>query len=178
MSLKNAPAGNVMAGNAVNLLTDDDIHWFNEGTHYGLQNKLGAHLRTNQDGTQGTSFAVWAPNARLVTVTGDFNNWDKESHRLHPRASSGIWEGFIPNVTRGALYKYHIVSHDGDYLVEKAESVWRVSSDRSRFGLRGLGSRIPVVGRRMDEPARIPAGSQLTHLHLRGAPRFVATRAG
>ncbi len=105
----------------VSILTDDDIHLFNEGTHFDLQTKLGAHPRTDDDGVDGTYFAVWAPNARLVTVTGDFNKWDKKSHPLYPRGSSGIWEGFIPAVARGTLYKYHIVSQHHGYQVDKAD---------------------------------------------------------
>ena len=105
----------------VSTLTDDDVHWFNEGTHFDLQTKLGARQRTADDGTEGTYFAVWAPSAGRVTVTGDFNGWDKQSHPLQPRGSSGIWEGFVRGVTRGSLYKYHIVSQHGDYQVDKAD---------------------------------------------------------
>ncbi len=118
-SSNNAGAPAVRAD--VSTLTDDDVYWFNEGTHFDLQTKLGARPRTADDGTDGTYFAVWAPSAGLVTVTGDFNGWDKQSHPLQPRGSSGIWEGFIPGVTRGSLYKYHIVSQHGDYQVDKAD---------------------------------------------------------
>ena len=105
----------------VSILTDDDIHWFNEGTHFDLQKKLGARPHRDDNGVEGTYFAVWAPNARLVTVTGDFNHWDKRSHPLQPHGSSGIWEGFIPALTRGSLYKYHIVSQHDGYQVNKAD---------------------------------------------------------
>jgi len=105
----------------VSILTDDDIHWFNEGTHFDLQTKLGAHPHSDDAGTEGTYFAVWAPNAKQVAVTGDFNGWDKQSHPLFARGSSGIWEGFIPGMTKGLLYKYHIVSHQDDYRVDKAD---------------------------------------------------------
>ena len=64
MSLNHTSGSTIVSGDALGLLTDDDIHWFNEGTHYGLQRKLGAHLHTDQEGTPGTYFAVWAPNAR------------------------------------------------------------------------------------------------------------------
>jgi 1,4-alpha-glucan branching enzyme len=105
----------------VSLLTDDDVHLFNEGTHFDLQNKLGSHLLTAADGEQGTYFAIWAPNARTVSVTGDFNQWNKQSHPLSPRGSSGIWEGFLPGVEKGTLYKYYIHSHAGDYRVAKTD---------------------------------------------------------
>ncbi len=81
----------------VSLLTDDDLHYFNEGTHYRLYQKLGAHL-LQLEGVEGTYFAVWAPNAERVCVIGDFNHWDKNSHPLQARGQSGVWEGFIPHV--------------------------------------------------------------------------------
>jgi len=102
------------------LLSNDDLYLFNEGSHYRLHDRLGAHL-AEKDGRPGTYFAFWAPNARRVTVTGDFNGWNKTSHKLHHRGSSGIWEGFIPDVGKGALYKYHVVSHYGGYKADKAD---------------------------------------------------------
>ncbi len=102
------------------LLSNDDLYLFNEGSHYRLHDKLGAHP-AEKDGRRGTYFAFWAPNARRVTVTGDFNGWNKTSHKLHHRGSSGIWEGFIPDVGKGALYKYHVVSHYGGYKADKAD---------------------------------------------------------
>ena len=104
----------------VSLLTDQDLHLFNEGTHYRIYDKLGAHL-TTVAGKPGTYFGVWAPNAASVSVVGDFNGWDTQSHPLKARGSSGIWEGFIPGVGKGALYKYHIVSHNQGYVGEKAD---------------------------------------------------------
>ena len=85
----------------VTLLTDEDLYLFNEGTHLGLADKLGAHLAVS-DGTEGTIFAVWAPNAEAVSVVGDFNDWRPSRHSLRRRATSGIWEGFVPGVRRGA----------------------------------------------------------------------------
>lgn len=105
----------------VSQLTDYDIHLFNEGLHFDLQTKLGAHARTADDGVPGTCFAVWAPNAGRVTIAGDFNRWDKDRHPLEPRGQSGIWEGFIPGIGPGTLYKYHIVTRDGGYRVDKAD---------------------------------------------------------
>jgi len=101
-------------------LTDDDLYLFNEGSHFRLYEKLGAHLMT-VDGVEGTHFSVWAPNAEQVYVIGDFNGWDKSSHPLRPRRQSGIWEGFIPGVGQGANYKYHIVSRYEGYRVDKAD---------------------------------------------------------
>ena len=84
------------------LLSDDDLYLFNEGSHFRLYYKLGAHPLTVND-TAGTYFAVWAPDAEKVFVIGDFNDWDKASHPLAPRGQSGIWDGFIPGVGPGTL---------------------------------------------------------------------------
>src|SRR5918997_5222641 len=91
----------------VSLLTQDDLYLFNEGTHTRLYSKLGAHPLT-AEGTAGTYFAVCAPNAVQVSVIGEFNNWDKGSHGLRSKGQSGIWEGFIPGVSQGMIYKYHV----------------------------------------------------------------------
>jgi 1,4-alpha-glucan branching enzyme len=104
----------------VSLLSDDDLFLFNEGSHFRLYLKLGAHPLTAGD-TPGTYFAVWAPDAEKVFVIGDFNNWDKESHPLVPRGQSGIWDGFIPGVGPGAIYKFHIHSRFQSYKVDKAD---------------------------------------------------------
>jgi len=108
------------AHNDVSLLTDQDLYFFNEGNHYRVYEKLGAHL-VEMNGESGTSFAVWAPAAREVYVMGDFNGWNNRSHQLHARGSSGIWEGFIPGLEKGALYKFHIFSHHHGYRVDKAD---------------------------------------------------------
>src|SRR3954471_20112645 len=88
-------------------LTDFDIHLWNEGSHYRAYEKLGAHP-DERNGTPGTRFAVWAPNADQVSVIGDWNGWRAGADRLHPVRSSGVWEAFIPGVRTGALYKYAI----------------------------------------------------------------------
>jgi len=102
------------------LITDDDLHLFNEGTHARLYGKLGAH-RAKIGDCEGTYFAVWAPNADRVSVIGNFNAWDKESHPLSRRANSGIWEGFIPQADKGVLYKYFMRSRLMGYSAEKAD---------------------------------------------------------
>ncbi|HEX4266816.1 MAG TPA: 1,4-alpha-glucan branching protein GlgB [Steroidobacteraceae bacterium] len=105
------------------LLTDHDIYLFREGTHVRAYEKLGAHaVARGPDGEQGTHFAVWAPNAAAVSVVGDFNGWNPATHPLTGRSdSSGIWEGFLPGVRAGSIYKYHIVSRHAGYTVDKAD---------------------------------------------------------
>jgi len=90
---------------ANSLLTQFDLHLFNEGTHAHLYEKLGAHLNG-----EGATFAVWAPNADSVSVMGDFNGWNRTANQLQAREASGIWEGFIPGIKHGALYKYLVHS--------------------------------------------------------------------
>jgi len=102
------------------LLTDNDVYLFNEGTHFDLHRKLGAHQCT-VDGVRGTYFAVWAPSAESVMVFGDFNQWNRSSHPLRPHASSGIWEGFVPGVGQGTIYKYLVAGRYGGRVNEKAD---------------------------------------------------------
>ena len=104
----------------VSLVTADDLFLFNEGNHYRLYEKLGSHV-AEVDGVAGCYFAVWAPNAERVSVMGDFNQWDRESHPLHSRGQSGIWECFIPGIGPGSNYKYHVVSRWHGYRAEKAD---------------------------------------------------------
>ena len=102
-------------------ITDHDAYLFKEGNHFKLYEKLGAHGAV-VDGQQGVHFAVWAPNAAKVSVVGNFNKWQRNAHPLkHRLDSSGIWEGFIPGLTKGELYKYFITSSDGLYQVEKQD---------------------------------------------------------
>jgi 1,4-alpha-glucan branching enzyme len=103
-------------------LTADDLHLYNEGTLQRVYDKLGAHPCT-MNGVAGTYFAVWAPNAREVSVVGDWNGWDARTQPLSARESSGIWEGFLPHVKQGDHYKYHIKSHHAGYEVNKADPV-------------------------------------------------------
>jgi 1,4-alpha-glucan branching enzyme len=100
------------------LLTDFDIHLFAEGNHHRIYEKLGAHL-TEINGVQGVYFAVWAPNARNVSVLGDFNQWDGRDHQMRIR-NNGIWELFIPGLTAGVTYKYEVKNQAG-HIYEKTD---------------------------------------------------------
>ena len=101
-------------------LTDFDLHLFAEGTSLKLYEKLGAQL-TEMDGVAGTQFAVWAPNARRVSVVGEFNGWRAGANALEQRNLSGVWEGFLPAVGHGSLYKYVVESKVGGYRSERAD---------------------------------------------------------
>ena len=103
------------------LLTSDDIYLFNEGTHYRLYEKFGAHPM-EMDGRRGVMFTVWAPNARYVAVVGDFNEWDRGRNPMRRHWQSGVWELFIEGLKPGAVYKYHVASnvHTG-YAADKAD---------------------------------------------------------
>ncbi len=102
------------------LLTSYDLHLFNEGKHNRLFEKFGAHL-TEFEGKKGAYFAVWAPDAERISVVGDFNGWNSDSHPMNPHGSSGVWEAFIPELGKGAVYKYHIRSRYHMYEVAKAD---------------------------------------------------------
>lgn len=116
---KGNSAGSVIHG--VNFITDHDIYLFKEGSHFKLYDKFGSHV-TDINGTVGTHFAVWAPNAERVSVIGDFNQWNKESHNLKVRDDgSGVWEGFVNGIGSGTTYKYHIVSRYNNYAVDKGD---------------------------------------------------------
>jgi 1,4-alpha-glucan branching enzyme len=104
----------------VSLLSDLDVFLFNEGTHTKLYERLGSHPM-EVDGEAGTAFAVWAPNAEAVSVIGDFNGWDRDADHLWARGSSGIWEGFIPDLGQGTIYKFHVRSRVGGYRVDKGD---------------------------------------------------------
>ena len=102
------------------LITDFDLHLFSEGRLYRAYNLLGAHC-LSLDGIAGVRFIVWAPNAKRVSVVGDFNNWDGRRHQMRNRGVSGLWELFIPDIPEGAVYKYEIRSNNGDAPFLKAD---------------------------------------------------------
>ena len=109
---------------AVTRLSDEDVHLFNEGRHFRLYEHLGCHPSV-VDGVAGCYFALWAPNAERVAVVGDFNDWDGTRHPLTPRASSGVFEGFVAGATAPANYKYRIRSRLGGDEFDKADPMGR-----------------------------------------------------
>ncbi len=174
------------------LLSEDDLYLFNEGTHTRLQQKMGAHPIV-VDGTPGTMFSVWAPNAEAIHVTGDFNGWSKDSHPLRPREKSGIWEGFIPGVGKGTRYKYHLASRYAMYRADKADPfalfsevppqtasvVWDFDytwgddawmAERYRFN--GLGSPISIYEVHFGSWMRVPEEGSRWLTYREMAPRL------
>jgi 1,4-alpha-glucan branching enzyme len=115
-------------------LTGTDIYHFREGTFFRAYDKLGAHPAT-MEGIEGTQFAVWAPNAGAVHVIGDFNGWNHDSHPMQARPDdSGIWELFIPAVTKGTVYKYFVRSRIAGYAVEKSDPYAFLCEEPPRTG--------------------------------------------
>ncbi len=98
-------------------LGEMDQYLIGEGRHEELWRVLGAHVR-HYDGVSGVSFAVWAPHARAVRVTGDFNAWDGQGHALRSLGSSGVWELFVPGLGAGTTYKYEILTHRGEWILK------------------------------------------------------------
>jgi len=108
------------------LLGELDLHLIGEGRHFELARALGSNL-TTVDAVRGVRFAVWAPNARRVSIVGTFNSWDGRRHMMRRRGESGIWELFVPRLGSGELYKYEIVDRDGRLLPQKADPVARAA---------------------------------------------------
>ncbi|MCX8129878.1 MAG: 1,4-alpha-glucan branching protein GlgB [Clostridia bacterium] len=101
------------------VISDYDIHLFNEGNHHKIYEKLGAHI-CKVNGVDGTLFAVWAPCAKRVSVVGNFNQWDGRRHQMRNLGCSGVWEIFIPGICKGDVYKYEIKTHFGE-IYKKAD---------------------------------------------------------
>jgi 1,4-alpha-glucan branching enzyme len=106
------------------LLGEMDIHLLAEGQHRRMADALGA-VATTVDGVEGVRFAVWAPNARRVSVVGDFNAWDGRRHPMRLRREAGVWELFLPRLRPGERYKYELIGADGALLPQKADPVAR-----------------------------------------------------
>ena len=109
-------AANTKKGtSATGIISEMDRYLFGQGTHYEIYEKLGAHPMT-LDGKRGVYFAVWAPHAASVSLVGDFNNWEPESHPMTLLETSGIYEIFVPGLKEGNLYKFAIVTQTGKLL--------------------------------------------------------------
>ena len=133
------------------VLGEMDEHFLGEGSHLELWKVLGAHPVTNE-GIAGVHFAVWAPDARRVSVVGDFNHWDGRRHPMRPRGSTGVWETFLPGVSEGARYKFEIKGADGAVLPQKADPVGFGAEHPPATAsvVRGLGEKVWRDGDWMD----------------------------
>ncbi|WP_267386071.1 1,4-alpha-glucan branching protein GlgB [Sphingomonas sp. GC_Shp_3] len=114
------------------VLSDLDLYLFNEGRHWELARAMGAQPRT-MDGVEGVAFSVWAPNARRVSVVGDFNSWDGRRHPMRSRQGAGVWELFVPRIGVGAHYKFEIAGADGS-VMQKADPLARQTELPPRTG--------------------------------------------
>ena len=110
------------AANSGRIVTDYEAYLFGEGHWLRAWEKMGARP-AEVDGVRGYSFVIWAPNARRVSIVGDFNGWDGRLHQMRKRIDSGLWEIFAPGLVEGAAYKYEIISRDGRLLPLKADPV-------------------------------------------------------
>jgi 1,4-alpha-glucan branching enzyme len=177
------------------LLGPTDLHLFNEGTHARLYDKLGSRLM-NEGGQEGAYFAVWAPNAERVSVIGDFNGWDDTRAPLRAHGSSGIWEGFLPGVKHGDIYKYRLWSRFSGYRVDKADPfavrqevpprtgsvVWHLEGHawgdeewmKTRHQHNGLGAPISFYEVHLGSWMRVPEDGNRSLSYREIAPRLAA----
>ena len=127
------------------LLSETDLHLFNEGRLFEIAFTLGANPMTI-DGVRGTRFAVWAPNARAVSVIGDFNTWDNRRHPMRLRYPSGVWELFVPRVGPGARYKFAMVAAGRHATAGQGRPAWRKRPRRRPPQPPSLPIRFPMSG--------------------------------
>ena len=141
-----------------------------EGTHVKLYDRLGAHT-IEHEGVAGVHFAVWAPNAKRVSVVGDFNAWNGRCHAMRKRVDTGVWEIFVPALSEGAIYKYEIIGADGTLLPQKADPVGfgaelrpsnaSIVRDTTRFPWTDAGW---MAARAVRDPRRTPMSIYEAHL--------------
>ena len=148
------------------LLTELDVWLLMEGTHLRPYEVLGAHLR-HVNGVAGTAFAVWAPNARSVSVVGDFNAWNGSVDALHLRHACGVWEGFVAGVRAGARYKFELHSRDGHLLPLKADPYARQAELRPANAsvVASMPAKVPTCAKRQAANA-LNAPMSIYEVHL------------
>ena len=150
-------------------ITEVDRYLFNNGRHYEIFEKMGAHPKKYK-GKNGMYFAVWAPHAEQIGVVGDFNSWDPEANAMKPLADSGIWEAFVPGIAAGELYKYAITTKSGKILfkadpyafsAEYRPGTASVTTDLSDFQ---WGDDAWIDKRRSADPMNAPMSIYEVHL--------------
>jgi 1,4-alpha-glucan branching enzyme len=151
------------------VLSEFDRYLLSEGTFHRAYQKLGAHF-TERDGQRGVQFAVWAPNAKMTSVIGDFNGWNPLANRMEP-SPAGVWEAFIPHIGQGNVYKYHVESNYGMYAVDKADPFGFAAEIRPHTASRvwDLGSYAWQDGSWMDARAKnnaLDAPISIYEVHL------------
>jgi len=147
------------------VLGDMDVWLLSEGTHYRPYEKLGAHQVT-VEGIAGVAFAVWAPNARRVSVVGSFNNWDGRRHMMRSRGASGVWEIFIPGLAAGDLYKFEIKAQSGELLLKADPFAFRAElRPQTASVVNALPAMLPSLdARRMANALGAPISIYEVHL--------------
>ena len=148
-------------------LGETDVWLLAEGRHLRPWEKLGAHPFV-LNGVAGTAFAVWAPNARRVSVIGDFNHWDAHQHPMHHRMACGAWEIFVPGVSEGALYKFSVLGADGAQVEKIDPYALRTES--------GDGHACIVMA--LPEPVRLPPGQRASANALHGPMSIYEVHVG
>ena len=153
-------------------LGEIDLHLFAEGRHERLWEILGAHPRsfTTPDGVvDGVSFAVWAPNAKGVSLIGEFNHWEGNEAPMRVLGSTGVWELFWPGFPADGLYKFKVHGADGS-VTERADPMAFAAEVPPRAGIAGDVERLHLGRRRLDGRPRAEEPGVRTDEHLRGAP--------
>ena len=160
------------------LLTDHDIYLYKEGNHFRLYDKLGAHM-VEKDGMKGTQFAVWAPNAARVSVVGDFNQWNPQTHPLTlPMGPLGNLGGFHPAPRQGLPLQVPHRLESQPLLGQQGRSVRLLLGNAAPDRLDGLGPRLPVDRRRLARQAGSAQFAQRPDEHLRSPPGLLAAGPG
>ena len=155
------------------LFSSSELYLIGEGNELLLYDKLGAQFR-EINGMQGVVFSVWAPNAQKVSVTGDFNEWNPESHPMCRQGDAGVWAVFVPHVGQGAHYKFHLVNALGK-VVEKTDPMGTLLRAGTKERSDCLGYRsIQVDGRSMVDCTSGTKSLRIAHEYLRGAPWLMA----
>ena len=162
-------AGNIVHG--ISLLREKDLYFFREGNHAKLYEVMGSHVM-EVNGVRGTLFSVWAPNAKSVSVIGDFNYWDPRSHPMAIRwDESGVWEGFVPGVGHDDLYKYHIVSNVTGEALQKGDpfAFWWETPPRSAsrvWDLDGFGWSDTVWMKQRADKSALKSPQSVYEMHI------------